>query len=167
MAAIGKLPQCESDTDVLTFLAVHGINSCAKYVAFEDHGYEKDYCHVSALHAAKTMGGRRIHGWALWQFNGYVLAEFHSVWEKTNGDIVDVTPPKYDKFRVLFVPDPNLSIYNHGTHQALYCDRTSISASEYWFQGKLQTSSEWAIPNDTPDLVRYCGKLGLPDTLIG
>lgn len=160
----GKLPASETDQDVLTFLAIHGLTEKPVYVEFRDHGYEPNFCHVSAKHAALTKGGNRIHGWAIWQFPEYVLAEFHSIWEDLAGEWIDVTPPKFDPNKVLFVADPTLSIYNHGEVQALYCDRSSIKEKPYWFQNRQINDAEWGMPNDTPDLVRYCAKLGLPDT---
>ena len=160
----GTLPASETAQDVLTFLALHGLTGKPVYVEFQDHGYEPNYCHVSAKHMARTKGGKRIHGWAIWQFPGYVLAEFHSIWEDPAGNWIDVTPPKWHSTKVLFVADPTLSIYDHGHVQALYCDRSSDKNVPYWYQGKPHNQAEWAIANNAADLLRYCAKLGLPDT---
>lgn len=161
---LGKLPGSIDDPDVVAFRALHHLTAKPVFVEFEDRGYEENYCHVSAKHAALTHGGARVHGWAVWQFEGMALAEFHSVWRKPDGALVDVTPPKFGASKVLFVEDPTLSIVDHGSVQAVYVDRSSLPDLPYWLNGKPHNEAEWAIANKAPDLVRYCQKLGLPDT---
>jgi len=161
----GTPPESVTSKDVRTFLALYGLTGQPVYVDYDgSDGYEPNHCHISVKHVALTKKGKRIHGWALWQFEGFVLGEFHSIWENPAGEWIDVTPPKWGADKVLFVADPTLSIYDHGEVQALYCDRSSIEGHRYWFQGTPMTEEEWAIPNDHPELKRYCDKLGLPNT---
>tara|TARA_R110000772_G_scaffold142476_1_gene252147 strand:- start:535 stop:990 length:456 start_codon:yes stop_codon:yes gene_type:complete len=148
----------------MVLMAIHTLNESPIYLDYEDHGYEPDFCHVSAKHAALQNGGLRIHGWAVWQYNKMALAEFHSVWERPDGVLVDVTPPKFGAKRILFIPDSRLSIVDHGSAQALYTDRCSRSEEPYWYRGAPTQEVEWGMPNNNAALVVYCEKLGLPDT---
>ncbi|WLT30085.1 hypothetical protein [Geothrix sp. PMB-07] len=55
----------------------------------------------------KKKGGRIVLGWHLWEIPGLLLeAEYHSVWEKPSGILVDITPqrPGFEEERILFVP---------------------------------------------------------------
>lgn len=161
---IGRLPTSATDPDVQALCRLHNLTDQPVYVDYEDHGYEADYCHVSAKHAEITRGGKRIHGWAIWQFDSCAMAEFHSIWEDPNGRLIDVTPPKWGEAKILFVPDLSLSIVDWGNIQALYTDRSSLASHPYWHMGNPTEALEWGVPNDASDLVRYCAKLGLPDT---
>jgi hypothetical protein len=52
-------------------------------------------------------GGERILGWAFWIWPGVFLeAEFHAVWKKPGGELIDPTPRKRQLDAVLFLPDP-------------------------------------------------------------
>ncbi|MCM2457573.1 hypothetical protein HGO37_19415 [Rhizobium sp. CG4] len=76
------------------------------------HPYEAVQCHINAKHVAKAHGGDRIHGWALWIHTktGAVMGDFHSVWKKEDGTLVDVTPPRDGGQRILFVEDKTATI---------------------------------------------------------
>jgi hypothetical protein len=153
---------------VLEFLKLWSLKDPV-YLDYVDvaEGYAPDFCHVSAKHVAAKHGGRRIHGWALWQFsqNGVdlIVADFHSVWEKPDGTIVDVTPPKFGT-RVLFVPDPALAIGRIGNAQQLHNNRTNFREAPRLRGGNQVDEEYFGIPDDQPSLVHYCKRLGLPDT---
>jgi hypothetical protein len=169
------LPGSTTHPDVLEFLNLWGLRDPV-YLDYEDvgEGYAPNFCHVSAKHVASKRGGRRIHGWALWRFTqggvDVIVADFHSVWENPDGKIVDVTPPKAGD-RVLFVPDPSLAIGRTNNIQKLYTNRTNVPDERTNGQRGLRlwggnpTDDEFFdVPDDRPDLVGYCEKLGLPDT---
>lgn len=149
---------------VRDFLRCNALSATPEFVEFEPFGYEENYCHISAKHRVLTDGGRRVHGWALWEFQNLVIGEFHSVWERPNGTIVDVTPPKFGASRVLFVRDPSCRIEEENGVFLLHTDRTSWPNLPFVFQGAPSDYSHWMLPPDHPDLVRYCQKLGLTDT---
>jgi hypothetical protein len=93
-----------------------------------------------------------------------MFGEFHSVWERPDGKIVDVTPPKFGAARVLFVHDPSCKIEEDNGAYLFHTDRSSLPEFPFVFQGDKSDYSHWSLPPDYPDLVRYCAKLGLPDT---
>jgi hypothetical protein len=163
-----KLPSSTTDPQVLEFLNLWGLKDPI-YVDYQDvgEGYAADFCHVSAKHVAAKHGGRRIHGWALWEFSQdgatIVVADFHSVWKKPDGTIVDVTPPKFGT-KVLFVPDPALKIGRIGTAQLLHNNRTNFREVPRLRDGNPIAEEYFGIPDNQPSLVQYCKRLGLPDT---
>jgi hypothetical protein len=55
----------------------------------------------------EERGGEAVIGWSLWEFPTlFVEAEFHAVWQKPDGALVDVAPKPSATARVLFLPDP-------------------------------------------------------------
>lgn len=166
-----KLPASEDDPYVWEFLDLWGLKDPV-FVDYVDMGagYVADFCHVSAKHAAQEHGGRRVHGWALWQYDDpsgvhppIIMGDFHSVWETPDGVLNDVTPPKLGN-KVLFVRDPSLTIKATGTSQLLYHNRTNVPAAPRLWKGNIVVHDCFPMPNDNPHLVAYCRKLGLPDT---
>jgi hypothetical protein len=52
-------------------------------------------------------GGYQLTGWAIWEFLGvYIEAEFHSVWQGPDGQIVDISPRPIYFPNIAFLPDP-------------------------------------------------------------
>ncbi|QQK03787.1 hypothetical protein JFN94_06390 [Burkholderia anthina] len=67
-----------------------------------------DECFPNVALEVERSGGRQVLGWALWELPGiYFEAEFHAVWEKPDGTLVDITPKKESTSRILFLRDPN------------------------------------------------------------
>lgn len=163
---IPLLPKSIFDRDVIAFLSNFSLKDIPTYVAFQDQGqgYEPDYCHVSAKHIAQMNGGQRVHGWALWQFSEMVLADFHSIWRNPQGQLIDVTPPKWGESRVFFVPDPSLQITASGDEQHLFCNRSSDRDRPFYFNGQPVLDQRVSISNKHPHLAKYCSKLGLKST---
>lgn len=141
-----------------------GLAAAPIFVEFEDHGYEANNCHISVKHRVLEAGGKRVHGWALWEYPEFIVAEFHSIWERPDGQLIDLTPPKFGASQVLFVADPACAIEVDGDNYLFHTDRTTIPSIPFSFQGNPTEFSHWRIAADHPELVRYCGKLGLPDT---
>jgi hypothetical protein len=162
------LPASETHPDVLEFLNLWNLRDPI-YVDYQDvgEGYRPDFCHVSVKHVALNRGGRRIHGWALWQFSqggvDVIVADFHSVWETPDGVLVDVTLPK-DGNKVLFVRDPELVITRVGNVQRLYNNRTNVPDAPRLWNGNPTGEEFFGMPDDQPSLVAYCAQLGLPNT---
>jgi hypothetical protein len=166
-----KLPASEDDPHVQEFLDLWGLKDPV-FVDYVDTGagYGADFCHVSAKHAAQEHGGRRVHGWALWQYDDptgvhlpIIIGDFHSVWETPGGELKDVTPPKLG-LKVLFVRDPSLAVKATDTSQLLYHNRTNVAGAPRLLNGAFIAHDCFAMPNDNPYLVAYCRKLGLKDT---
>jgi len=54
-----------------------------------------------------TEGGRAEVGWSLWELPTlFVEAEFHSVWRRPSGELLDVAPKNHETSKILFLPDP-------------------------------------------------------------
>ena len=73
-------------------------------------GYFGSACHLNVKHRVSTHGGRKVHGWAVWQYRNFAQAEFHSVWEDDQGRVFDITPHRNGQAEVMFIPDASLSI---------------------------------------------------------
>jgi hypothetical protein len=82
----------------------------AIYVAVEPaEGAPPNECFPLVEGHAKKFGGRALVGWTLWELPSlFVEAEFHSVWEKPNGGLVDITPKQRETQQVFFLNDPYL-----------------------------------------------------------
>ena len=53
-------------------------------------------------------GGKQLTGWAIWEIPGvFIEAEFHCVWERPDGAIVDITPRPFHCQRTVFLFDPD------------------------------------------------------------
>lgn len=70
-------------------------------------------CFPNVQKMVARKGGELVLGWHLWELPGLLLeAEFHGVWRKPSGILVDVTPqrPEHREERILFVPMPKLRL---------------------------------------------------------
>jgi hypothetical protein len=169
MSEPSQLPKTNIDPAgpaVTSFLRCNALSATPEFIEFEDHGYEENQCHISVKHKVIASGGQRIHGWALWEFEQILIGEFHSVWERPDGMLIDVTPPKFGAAQVLFVRDPACKIEFENGAYLIHTDRTSRPDLPFVFRGEPSDYSHWLLPPTHPDLVRYCAKLGLPDTSL-
>ena len=163
---IGRLPSSVSDPDVVAFVRIFGLTEPPVYLAHNDVGYGPEWCHVSTKDRALKHGGRRVHGWAIWQFTGVAIADFHSIWETEEGELVDVTPPKFGGDRVLFVRDDTCKIEEENGMYLLCVNRSSNPQSPFYWQGKPTEFSHWQLSPTNPHLVAYCQELNFPVSSI-
>jgi hypothetical protein len=64
-------------------------------------------CFDNVYKQVQCMGGEACVGWAIWEWPGvFIEAERHCVWRRTDGALVDITPPPGKDPRILFQPDP-------------------------------------------------------------
>lgn len=148
------------DVNVQAFLRNFNLKEL-KFLSYEPVNflYKPDFCHISAKDATLKGGGRRIHGWALWEFENGIVGNFHSVWERPDGTLVDVTPPKVGT-KVLFVPDESLSISDDGHYHTLYHNRTSDPKCPYIdIDGNPTNHTQWRLANSNVSLNEYCKSL--------
>ncbi len=130
-------------------------------IPYTASGYEPDWCHVSAKAHALANSGRRVHGWSLWVFpDSGLMGEFHSVWEREDGVLVDVTPPKFREARVMFIPDPVTDIIDHGTVFGMPANRMA-TPPHFWFNGSPLAGPDWGLPKSKADFVAYCAQHSL------
>jgi hypothetical protein len=83
----------------------------AKYVDVKpEKNADLNDCFPLVKERVASSGGKQLFGWALWELPYlFVEAEFHSVWQKTDGSLVDVTPKLNSSDKVLFLHDPNIT----------------------------------------------------------
>jgi hypothetical protein len=144
------------------------LNSSARPVVlkYQNLNYASDQCHLSAKHAALTKGGRRVHGWAIWQDTVYTFAEFHSVWEMPDTTLVDITPPKFSASQILFIRDFKESIISNGCNYELPTDRSTDPNNPCYLFGKPTHYTHWPLSPSAPALVSYCQTLNMPVSQI-
>lgn len=69
-------------------------------------GAEEKDCFINVERIIEKNGGRAVFGWTIWQVPGvFIEAEFHCVWEKETGLMLNVTPYPYRLDNILFLPD--------------------------------------------------------------
>jgi len=55
----------------------------------------------------RAYGGQQVTGWAIWEWPKVLVeAEFHAVWQRPDGSLVDITPREQYFPSILFLPDP-------------------------------------------------------------
>lgn len=94
--------------EVQGFCAEHFPGARARYVAVQVmRGATPGECFDNVQSVVAKRGGRMTLGWHLWEIPDLLLeAEYHAVWEKPSGTLVDVTPQLagYEEAKILFVP---------------------------------------------------------------
>jgi len=135
--------------------------SAPVHLQYVDYGYDSAFCHLSAKHCAMTRGGRRVHGWAIWRFYDTVVGEHHSVWENPEGDLVDVTPPKFGGDHILFVRDDAADLVEMEGVYVMWADRTTIPSTPFSFQGHPHNEPNWGLLPNNANVVSFCDKFGL------
>ena len=155
------LPASPSDPAVLEFIAAWGLPDAPILLPYSDvgAGYGSDWCHVSSKAHAMRHGGRRVHGWALWYYEGAgVMGNFHSIWEDPDGVLVDVTPPKFQRTEVMFVRDREASIVSSGGSFVMPQNRMAIPVPIHVgvFDGAPTDSPSWSQPCTAPAFLEYC-----------
>lgn len=64
-------------------------------------------CFSNVANEVAKHGGQVVAGWAIWEWPGiYIEAEYHAVWQRPDGVLVDVTPRMEWLNGMTFVPDP-------------------------------------------------------------
>jgi hypothetical protein len=153
------MPTSSNDPDVVAFANRFALIDPPAVLTYQNHGYGPDWCHVSAKVHAMKHGGKRVHGWALWQFPNGLMGDFHSVWEDKTGTLVDVTPPKFGN-QVLFLRDRVADIYLINGVFAQPNNRMPPPHPPFWYQGHTTTDQVWGFSPAEPTFVAYCMKYG-------
>jgi hypothetical protein len=156
-----SMPASLTDPAVVAFATEFGLTDPPVILTYQNEGYGPDWCHVSAKAQAIKHGGRRVHGWALWQYPNGLMGEFHSVWEDANGTLIDVTPPKFGGRQVMFVRDKVTDIYEINGLFAQPNNRMPPPHAPFWWDGHQIDDAVWGFdPTANMAFVAYCAKLG-------
>lgn len=163
MVGTGALPKAIDDPDIVAIMQSHKLTGTPEHIAYQnlDPRYAPAQCHITVRHRVETVGGSRVHGWAFWQFDDAIYAEFHSVWQSPNGDLIDLTPPRDGGSQVLFLRDPTLSIESVDGNFWLRTDLTPFEKPRYYLMGEPNELPIWGMTGNNPTIVKYCDKLGI------
>lgn len=64
-------------------------------------------CFLNVADKVKSEGGGVVYGWQFCEYQYMIEAEFHAVWRKITGEMIDITPfPVEGISKQLFVEDP-------------------------------------------------------------
>jgi hypothetical protein len=74
---------------------------------------EVDACFPNVAQKQKEVGGEMILGWAIWENEFMIEAEFHGIWQSQSGQQVDITPKLNNESRILFVTDLSTKYENY------------------------------------------------------
>ena len=82
---------------------LHGRVIQVRVAALPD--FEEGFCWYNAREAASRQGGAPIAGWAIWRYDDELIAQPHSVWQRDDGELQDVTPNSAGLGAIVFMPD--------------------------------------------------------------
>ncbi len=66
-------------------------------------------CYRNVARAITEEGGEAVHGWTIWACDLHATGEYHVVWRRADGELVDVTPKNDGEKQILFAVDPSRS----------------------------------------------------------
>jgi hypothetical protein len=94
-ADVRRLCRKLGDVDEPVFISVEARTDCG----IND-------CFIDVEKQVEDSGGSIQHGWLVWEIPGIIIeGEFHAVWRKLDGSLLDVTRKQDGETLVLFVPD--------------------------------------------------------------
>lgn len=86
------------------------INPQAKYIrvpVIPELEASNGNCSKNVLAKVAKSGGQLITGWDIsWECDGLIEAEWHSVWQSPDGELVDITPRNDNQRESIFIPEP-------------------------------------------------------------
>lgn len=90
-------------------------------------------CFNNVINQVKKFGGEVVYGWNVMEWPGVLLeAEFHAIWRKPTGELLDVSPREDGEPKILFIEDP-----------------------ENVYDGKMMISHQMALENSPPEAQSY------------
>jgi hypothetical protein len=94
------------------------------YVAVQPSPEAKvDECFLNVDRKISKDSGSIVLGWAVWQNEFLIEAEFHSIWKSNEGKLIDITPKKNREPKILFIPDSSAK------YQGIQADNVRINTS--------------------------------------
>jgi hypothetical protein len=101
------------NSNVLRLLKKMSLSGPPYYVpVIPEFNAQLDACFINVDQKIRRSGGKLILGWAIWENEFMVEAEFHGVWNSANGQHIDLTPKLNNEARILFVMDPSAKYEN-------------------------------------------------------
>lgn len=66
-------------------------------------------CYENVRKQVKEEKGKIVYGWQVWEWpNVMIEAEFHAIWNQSNGGFLDITPKSEEIDQILFLPSDNI-----------------------------------------------------------
>jgi len=80
---------------------------------------EPKRCHFNVRDQIEREGGEPFFCWAIWKCKAWIEGDFHCLWRKSDGTLVDVTPdePGDNETRRLVQPEPKLCFDGKALHK--------------------------------------------------
>ena len=95
-----------TDEDLTGLLAKISSNEKPRYVPCRPiPNAPINECFPLVEKAIALKGGKRVLGWQIWKNKLLIESEFHAIWEKPNGECIDITPKIRPFSEILFIPD--------------------------------------------------------------
>ena len=67
------------------------------------------FCSDGVLARVAESSGCALYGWTIWEWPKVLItAEFHAVWQRPDGEIVDITPKPAGENQILFLLDTSI-----------------------------------------------------------
>ncbi|MBP8232113.1 MAG: hypothetical protein KAY22_07395 [Rhizorhabdus sp.] len=141
--------------------ALHGRLLAVPVAAFP--GFEEGFCWYNAREAAQRLGGLPIAGWAIWRRGMEMVAQPHSIWQRADGKLLDVTPNAVGGPRIVFMPDRRTPFdYVDLRRPAAYLlgDDMPVGLWEY-APGEFELTYVVGRPDPAslPEIEAYCARL--------
>lgn len=90
-------------------------------------------CFITVQNHVDTNGGTVCYGWQIWESpRTFIEAEFHAVWRKQTGALVDIAAKQVPTPWILFLPDPQRQYEGKQVNNVRLALRPSAAIQE-WF----------------------------------
>ncbi|WP_158935210.1 hypothetical protein [Burkholderia sp. S171] len=94
-------------------------------------------CWFNVRNVVAKNGGRAIFGWAIWiRPDSHYQAIHHAVWERPDGQLIDVTPNEIDVTSIVFMADSRVPFdyvcFRAPASYVMHKNSTKESVQEFW-----------------------------------
>lgn len=81
---------------------------------FPDKDSLENNCFENVENYVRKHGGSMLIGWTIWEWRNVMIeAEFHAVWQNSEGQVIDITPKEHHEREILFLNDPYRKYSGH------------------------------------------------------
>jgi len=110
-------------------------------------------CHLNVWVQCNYEGGGAVSGWMIAEDakQGFIEAQFHTVWCSSGGELQDITPRMDGEKKIMFFPDPvrKISFFDHEGSTA-FCSYNNVKMLNQLLISKIEkiyivSTSDFAI----------------------